>query len=86
MTLGWLQEEISKSSLPISAGLSNDFKSIILEPFGFIEPLSKKNEIKHFPLEVIIVRFYPWWQEESSPTSWNLSTKFIYTVLNCKGF
>ena len=31
MKLGQLQEEISKASLPISADLSNDFKSIILE-------------------------------------------------------
>ena len=29
--LGQLQEEISKASLPVSADLSNDFKSIILE-------------------------------------------------------
>ena len=32
MKLGQLQEEISKASLPVSADLSNDFKSIILEP------------------------------------------------------
>ena len=31
MKLGQLQEEISKASLPVSADLSNDFKSIILE-------------------------------------------------------
>ena len=31
MKLGQLQEEISKASLPISADLSNDFKSIIFE-------------------------------------------------------
>ena len=31
MKLGQLQEEISKASLPASADLSNDFKSIILE-------------------------------------------------------
>ena len=31
MQLGQLQEEISKASLPVSADLSNDFKSIILE-------------------------------------------------------
>ena len=29
--LGQLQEEISKASLPVSADLSNDFKSVILE-------------------------------------------------------
>ena len=29
--LSQLQEEISKASLPVSADLSNDFKSIILE-------------------------------------------------------
>ena len=29
--LGQLQEEISKASLPVSADLSNDFKSIIFE-------------------------------------------------------
>ena len=29
--LGQLQEEIPKASLPVSAALSNDFKSIILE-------------------------------------------------------
>ena len=29
--LGQLQEKISKASLPVSADLSNDFKSIILE-------------------------------------------------------
>ena len=29
--LGQIQEEISKASLPVSADLSNDFKSIILE-------------------------------------------------------
>ena len=31
MKLGQLQEEISKASLPVSADLGNDFKSIILE-------------------------------------------------------
>ena len=31
MKLGELHEEISKASLPVSADLSNDFKSIILE-------------------------------------------------------
>ena len=31
MMLGELQEEISKASLPVTAELSNDFKSIILE-------------------------------------------------------
>ena len=31
MKLGQLHEEISKVSLPVSADLSNDFKSIILE-------------------------------------------------------
>ena len=31
MRLGPLQEEISKASLPVSAGLSNDLKSLILE-------------------------------------------------------
>ena len=31
MKLGQLQEEISKASLPVTADLSNDFKSIILE-------------------------------------------------------
>ena len=31
MKLGRLHEEISKASLPVSADLSNDFKSIILE-------------------------------------------------------
>ena len=31
MQLGQRQEEISKASLPVSADLSNDFKSIILE-------------------------------------------------------
>ena len=31
MQLGQLQEEISKASFPVSADLSNDFKSIILE-------------------------------------------------------
>ena len=31
MELGQLQEEISKRSLPISADLSDDFTSIILE-------------------------------------------------------
>ena len=31
MKLRQLQEEISKASLPVSADLSNDFKSIILE-------------------------------------------------------
>ena len=31
MTLGQLQEEVSKASLPVSADLSNDFKSIIFE-------------------------------------------------------
>ena len=31
MKLGQLHEEISKASLPVSADLSNDFKSIILE-------------------------------------------------------
>ena len=31
MKLGQPQDEISKASLPLSAGLSNDFKSIILE-------------------------------------------------------
>ena len=31
MKSGQLQEKISKASLPVSAGLINDFKSIILE-------------------------------------------------------
>ena len=31
MKLGQLQEEISKASLPVSADLSHDFKSIIFE-------------------------------------------------------
>ena len=31
MKLEQLQEEISKESLPVSADLSNDFKSIILD-------------------------------------------------------
>ena len=31
MKLRQLQEEISKASLPVSADLSNDFKSIIFE-------------------------------------------------------
>ena len=31
MKLEQLQEEIPKASLPVSADLSNDFKSIILE-------------------------------------------------------
>ena len=31
MKLGQLQEEISKTSLPVSADLQNDFKSIIFE-------------------------------------------------------
>ena len=31
MKLGQLQEEITKGSLPVSAHLSNDFISIILE-------------------------------------------------------
>ena len=31
MKLGQLQDEISKASLPISADLNNDFKSIIFE-------------------------------------------------------
>ena len=31
MKLGQLQEEISKASLPVSADLCNNFKSIILE-------------------------------------------------------
>ena len=31
MKLGQLQEEITKASLPVSADLSNDFTSIILE-------------------------------------------------------
>ena len=31
MKLRQLQEEISKTSLPVSADLSNDFKSVILE-------------------------------------------------------
>ena len=31
MKLGQLQEEMSKASLPVSADLCNDFKSIIFE-------------------------------------------------------
>ena len=31
MKLGQLREDISKASLPVSADLNNDFKSIILE-------------------------------------------------------
>ena len=31
MKLGQFQDEISKASLPLSADLSNDFQSIILE-------------------------------------------------------
>ena len=33
MKLGRLQEEISKASLPVSADLINDFKSIIWKPY-----------------------------------------------------
>ena len=33
MKFGQLHEEISKASLPVSADLSNNFKSIILETF-----------------------------------------------------
>ena len=32
MKLGQLQEEISKTLLPVSADLSNEFKSIIWKP------------------------------------------------------
>ena len=39
-----------------------------------------------FHLEAIIIRSYPWWQEDSSSTSWNLFTKFIYAILSYKGF
>ena len=31
MKLGQLQEEISKASFPVSADLSNDFKSVIFK-------------------------------------------------------
>ena len=40
----------------------------------------------HFTLEAIIIRSYPWCQEDSSSTSWNLSPKFIYTILRYEGF
>ena len=67
---------------------------------NFMEPYSKKNfQVKHgkygsimpppslyLPLEAIIIRSHPWRQEDSSPTSWNLSTEFIYTVPSYKGF
>ena len=33
MKFGQLQEEISKASLPVSADLSNEFASIILETY-----------------------------------------------------
>ena len=32
----------------------------------------------HFRSEATIISFNPSWQKGSSPTSWNLSTKFIY--------
>ena len=59
---------------------------------------SKKNQIKHskyssivphtihFPSEAIIRRSYPWWQEDYSPTSWNLSTKLSTQDLVVWGF
>ena len=31
----------------------------------------------NFLLEFIIIRAFPWYEEDSSPTSWNPSTKFI---------
>ena len=42
---GQLQEEISKASLPVSADLSNDFKSVILET----------NQGKNFILHEVIL-------------------------------
>ena len=45
MKLGQLQEEISKASLPVSADLSNDFKSVILET----------NQGKNFMLHEVIL-------------------------------
>ena len=42
MKLRQLQEEISKATLPVSANLSNDFKSIILETD------QRKNSLKFF--------------------------------------
>ena len=53
-----LQEEISKASLPVSADLSNDFKSIIFEtdqrnisPFNYFRNWPKK----HFTLYEVIL-------------------------------
>ena len=43
MKLGQLQEEISRPSLPVSADLSNGFKSIILETDQFTLHEVKKN-------------------------------------------
>ena len=43
MKLGQLQEEISKASLPVSADLSNDFKSVIFET----------DQIKNFTLHEV---------------------------------
>ena len=54
-----------------------------------MEPYNKKNlqarygqygsimPLTDLLLEVIIIRSSPWYKEDSSPTSWNLSTKFI---------
>ena len=42
MKLRQLQEEISKATLPVSANLNNDFKSIILETD------QRKNSLKFF--------------------------------------
>ena len=39
---------------------------------------------KYHGMMAIIIRFYPWWKEDSFHSSWNISTKFItdlYTLL-----
>ena len=46
MKLGQLQDEISKACLPVSADLSNDFKSIILETvYRKISPFMSSKKI-----------------------------------------
>ena len=96
MKLGQLQGEISKSFLPVSANLSNDFKSIILEtnqrnvlPFMrlFWEEQHKylqfsANNVNHYP---VIIRYCLYLASKSAAAygdiCYNEKTRIGFTML-----
>ena len=64
MKLGQLQKEISKASLPVSADLSNDFKSIILETdqrkISLFMRLFWEEQQKYLQSSPNNVKYHPW--------------------------